>query len=45
MEIENLKSEEYGEQYKEQRTSQVVRNAADEIVKWNTSSIVAAIRK
>src|SRR5690554_5004756 len=28
-----------------ERTSQVVKNAADEIVKWNTSSIVAAIRK
>ena len=28
-----------------ERTSQVVKNAADEIVKWNTSSIVGAIRK
>ena len=27
-----------------QRTSQVVKNAADEIVGWNTSSIVNAIR-
>ena len=27
-----------------QRTSQVVKNAADEIVGWNTSSIVNAVR-
>lgn len=28
-----------------ERTSQVVKDAADEIVKWNIDSIIAAIRK
>lgn len=28
-----------------ERTSQVVKNAADEIVGWNTNSIVSAIRR
>lgn len=32
------------EPFASERTSTVVRNAADEIVKWNTDSIVRAIR-